>query len=366
MFAFFADFPSPAQTELPGTLLHGPTMIYAALAPFIFGFLLTVFPRWMSQEDLTASQFGPVAALLFFGVSIIIAGIWSGADSAVVIGFGLLAGSWTLAIIVLAGVLWRYSRTGKPPCWHAWSALLGVLAGWIGVLSATTFIASGDGQLMVYANRLGISGVLLPVFLTVAHRMIPFFAGNVVDEYVRWRPDWLLAILWALLAARLSSELFGSLSGSLIANGALAVVTAYMCWKWWPRSPAPGLLNVLIWGFAWAPLGFALAAIDSAANVLGRGPDHALLIGFAGSLLVAMVTRVTQGHSGRPLTMPVAAWVAFCAIQIATLARVFAAIKIENGALLVTAAAVFAFGLLPWLLRNLVIYLTPRRDGKPG
>ena len=42
--ALFFDTPLPAQTELPGTLLHGPVMIYAAFAPFIFGFLLTVFP----------------------------------------------------------------------------------------------------------------------------------------------------------------------------------------------------------------------------------------------------------------------------------------------------------------------------------
>ena len=35
----------------------------------------------------------------------------------------------------------------------------------------------------------------------------------------------------------------------------------------------------------------------------GRAPAHALYIGFFGSLLVAMVTRVTQGHSGRPLEL---------------------------------------------------------------
>ena len=50
--------------------------------------------------------------------------------------------------------------------------------------------------------------------------------------------------------------------------------------------------------------------------LLGRAPAHALFIGFFGSLLVAMVTRVTQGHSGRPLVMPAVAWFAFVAIQL--------------------------------------------------
>jgi len=36
-------------------------------------------------------------------------------------------------------------------------------------------------------------------------------------------------------------------------------------------------------------------------HVLGLEPLHALAIGFFGSMLLAMVTRITHGHSGRPL-----------------------------------------------------------------
>lgn len=76
----------------------------------------------------------------------------------------------------------------------------------------------------------------------------------------------------------------------------LALMTSMMAFKWWPQGPAPGLLNALLWGFLWAPAGFALSALDAGGVALGRAPLHALLIGFAGSMLVAMVTRVTQGH----------------------------------------------------------------------
>ena len=67
---------------------------------------------------------------------------------------------------------------------------------------------------------------------------------------------------------------------------------------------------MLIWGFAWAPAGFALGALGAAGLPLGLAPTHALALGFAASLLVAMVTRVSHGHSGRPLAMVPLAWLA--------------------------------------------------------
>jgi uncharacterized protein involved in response to NO len=126
------------------------------------------------------------------------------------------------------------------------------------------------------------------------------------------------------------------------------------------------LLKVLIWGFAWAPVGFGLSGLVSIGLPLGLAPTHALMIGFSGSLLVAMVTRVTQGHSGRPLDMFALAWLAFGAIQLASVLRVWAALKFEQPALLLAAALAFLMGLLPWLLRNAAVYLLPRIDGRNG
>jgi uncharacterized protein involved in response to NO len=60
------------------------------------------------------------------------------------------------------------------------------------------------------------------------------------------------------------------------------------------------------------------------------------------------------------------AWLAFVAVQLAAGLRIVAALKGELGWLLVIAAFAFAAGLLPWLVRNALIYLRPRRDGRPG
>jgi len=100
--------------------------------------------------------------------------------------------------------------------------------------------------------------------------------------------------------------------------------------------------------------------------VHGRAADHALLIGFCASLLVAMVTRVSHGHSGRPLEMSRSAWFAFAALQLAALLRITAALELEAGSLLLVTAALFLLGLAPWCLVNFGIYLRARLDGKPG
>jgi uncharacterized protein involved in response to NO len=86
-------------------------------------------------------------------------------------------------------------------------------------------------------------------------------------------------------------------------------------------------------------------------------------------MLIAMVTRVTMGHSGRRLAMDRIAFACFVAVQIAALARVASEVVTAPAAiqwlLLVSMTAwLAAFG--TWGARNARIYLTPRSDGRPG
>ncbi|MFM5894891.1 MAG: NnrS family protein [Novosphingobium sp.] len=358
--------PHPPQGDLPAALLHAPVMLFVIFPPFMLGFLLTVFPRWMGQPDLGRRAFGPVAVLQAAGALAVHAGLWSGAAMLVMAGFGFAAVSWALAIFVLGRVAAEHRRAGQPVNWHAVSALAALLCGLLALGISSWSLGTGAGALWQLGNQIGICGFLLPMFLTVAHRMVPFFAGSVVQGYVRWRPDWLLAALWALLGARLAGQAFAQPIIGFPADCGLFALTAAMSWKWWPRAAAPGLLKVLIWGFAWAPMGLGLSALATAGLRLGLAPVHALTIGFAASLLVAMVTRVTQGHSGQALAMSATAWLAFGAIQLAAVLRVYAALRFENGTALVAAALVLVGGLLPWLVRNALIYVRERSDGRPG
>jgi uncharacterized protein involved in response to NO len=106
--------------------------------------------------------------------------------------------------------------------------------------------------------------------------------------------------------------------------------------------------------------------LRTGAYVLGRAPAHALLIGYFGSLLVAMVTRVTQGHSGRALELGRVAGFAFVLVQVVAVLRVCAELVADPLPLYALAALGWLVAFLPWVLRSAWIYLTPRVDGKPG
>ncbi|MNM75360.1 NnrS protein [compost metagenome] len=157
-----------------------------------------------------------------------------------------------------------------------------------------------------------------------------------------------------------------------LADLPLLLLSGVALWRWWPRGAMPGLLRVLFIGQAWLPVSLALYVVQSLVEllgnqmILGRGPAHALFIGLFGSLLVAMVTRVTQGHSGRPLQMNPIAWFAFIAIQVVAVMRVTAEIMPDAGAWQAVSAIAWLLALSPWVARIGRIYLLPRQDGRDG
>src|SRR5690606_12658241 len=129
----------------------------------------------------------------------------------------------------------------------------------------------------------------------------PFFAKNVVEGFVPWRPRWVLVAFWPLTIVHGALAIASKLEWLWMADLPLLALSGLFLFRNWPRKPAPPLLRVLFYGYAWLPLAMALyvaqslAALTTGAVVLGRAPAHALFVGFFGSLLVAMVTRVTQG-----------------------------------------------------------------------
>jgi uncharacterized protein involved in response to NO len=242
----------------------------------------------------------------------------------------------------------------------------------VGLVTFMGWLHTDEPRLAFAAIKLGMLGFALPVYFTVCHRMLPFFASCVVPGYQAYRPMAVLAMFWALVLTHLALELAHAYAWLWLADVPMMLLTGYLLWRWWPRGPAPGLLLVLFIGFAWLPLAFGLFAGQSLwllatdQFALGRAPVHALGIGFFGSLLVAMVTRVTQGHSGRPLAMTLPAWFAFVLIQLVAVTRVVAEFSADIWAWQAIAAAGWLLAFLPWVLRSSWIYLTPRHDGKPG
>jgi uncharacterized protein involved in response to NO len=359
-----ADMPQP---PLPAGWMHAVIMQYQVLPSFIFGFLLTVFPRWLGVPPLAARHYLPVGVGLLGGQILTLAGL-SGSLPLLRAGALFTTTGWVIGMVLLTRVLLQ--ARDKP--WHALSCLFALGFGLVGLVFYVLLTFRVDAQVAFVVIKFGGIPMLLPIYFTVCHRMIPFFTNIVVRGYEMIRPMWVLAAAWGLILGHTWLELRHLYAWLWVVDAPLTVLFTGLLVLWWPRAAMPGLLRVLFLGFAWLPVAFALYAWQSAwfaiagEYTLGRAPAHALFVGFFGSLLVAMVTRVTQGHSGRPLVLGNVATVAFVILQLAAVTRVVAELAPDAMRWQALAALGWLAAFLPWVVRSAWIYLTPRADGQPG
>ena len=104
--------------------------------------------------------------------------------------------------------------------------------------------------------------------------------------------------------------------------------------------------------------------------ILGKGPLHAITIGFFTSLLIAMASRVSLGHSGRMLILDWVTWGLFLGIQLTALLRVVAELGVFDSLfdlnlnVIISLLWVICIGV--WVIRFAPFYITARADGHPG
>ena len=250
---------------------------------------------------------------------------------------------------------------------HATLVGLALLAGASGPLS---YAALGN-EAYPWLVLAGLWLFAVPVFVVVCHRMIPFFTANVLPTVAIFRPWWLLAALVAGPVLHGSMTTLGLAAWTWIVDLPLALLAFDLARRWGlVQSMGNRLLAMLHLGFVWFAVAFLLEAMASLA-VLAGGPSlgaagtHALGMGFCGSLMIAMVSRVTLGHSGRTLGADRATWGLFLLLQVAVVVRIGAALW-PHPLVLALAALLWAACAVPWALRYLPIYARPRADGKPG
>jgi uncharacterized protein involved in response to NO len=369
---------APLALALPPSWMHGWTMANGFLPFFMFGFLFTAGPKWLAVVPPATRTLMLPGALAFAGLLLALAGAHVG-TAIVAAGVLAMAAGW-------AALLWRFfalvraSRLDDQV--HARLVLVFFALG----VAAHPAFAWGAVQLSVAwvhaAEMLSIWLFVAPVYVTVAHRLIPFFTASVVPWFDAWRPLWLLAAFVSVVVAHgllpvagvlLAPQTIEALRLAVAVAG--AALLAFVAWRWSVvQSLRNRLLAMLHLGFLWLGIAFALYAWNQAAALLdvpaasiGLAPLHALTMGFFGSVLLAMVTRVTAGHGGRTLAADRPTWVLFWLLQIAVLARVLADAAPAHGAWLALAAiALWCVVVVTWAARSLPIYLKPRIDGRPG
>jgi uncharacterized protein involved in response to NO len=152
------------------------------------------------------------------------------------------------------------------------------------------------------------------------------------------------------------------------------LVAGRLSWLWWSRAAiANRMLTVLHLAFAWLAPAFALFALQSLLRdvipgFLGQAPLHALTLGFFTSMLLGMASRVTMGHSGRPVAADAVMWRAFCLMQAAALLRVVSELPGLPGAyrLMWLSSMLWLGAFALWAWRYAPACWRPRADGKPG
>lgn len=356
----------PLFAVLPPAWWHAEVMLAGVLGFFICGFILTAGPRWQGQGDLPPIRYLPAFGLLAggaLGVWLALALPWLLAPSLLLAGLGL-----AVVAITLAGVACR-PAAGHEHITYA-SLALGLAAAGLALLATFALDILDAG-----AARLGIGlllwGFVLPIFLVVTHRMLPFFTGSALTGYVARRPPWALRLL--LIASLGHSALDGL--GLIFWRGGVdlsaALTALYLSWRWWDaRVPGQRMLLVLHGAFAWVGLAFLLFASESAASTLrpglfGLAPLHALTLGYCSAMLVGMASRVVLGHSGRPIVAEGTMWWAFWLMQVTALLRVAGdLLAIPLLLWLASGCWLAAFGRWAWHYAPLL--WQPCRDGRPG
>jgi uncharacterized protein involved in response to NO len=232
----------------------------------------------------------------------------------------------------------------------------------------------------------GLWGFIVVVYVTVAHRMIPFFTSSALPLGNAWRPFWVLWLMLAVAATEVIAvwvELDGPLQGAagpiwMFVRGAFELVAGgvllWLAVVWGlVQSLKNRLLAMLHIGFLWLGLALVLGGVSLLLGgvldtpVLALGSLHALTMGCLASLMLAMVTRVSCGHSGRALVADNIAWGLFWLLQAATLLRIVAAAQTALAPWLLLAAALLWTAVVgAWGVRLGSWYGRLRADGRPG
>ncbi len=182
------------------------------------------------------------------------------------------------------------------------------------------------------AIRAGIAVVVLLIAL-IGGRIVPSFTRNwLVRENPGRLPvpfgrfDTLVVAIGAVALAAWVVRPDSRITGAALALAGLLHLVRLARWAG-DRTARERLLLILHVGYFFVPLGFLLNAAAAFAYVPASAGVHAWMVGAAGIMTLAVMSRATLGHTGQQLT---ASWVTqaiYAAIIVAALARICAVLE---------------------------------------
>lgn len=341
------------------TTWHGHELVFGFAVAVIAGFLLTAASNWTKRVTATG---GWLAALCLVWVAGRAAPWLAGALPDEAVAAISLAFLPLLAFAVGRPIVAARSRRN-------YGLVLVILALFLAQLATHLGALTGSIAWETTGPTLGVDLVIV-VILVVGGRIIPLFTRNATKaEGIRNVPVADALSIGGALAVTVVDALMLGGAWLAAAAGVAAIGSAARMRHWGARHALrEPLLWVLHVGYLFVPIGFALRATAVFVPRLGDPTAlHALTVGAIGLLTLGMMTRVSLGHTGRPLRTPTSLTVAFVLLSLGALARVVG--PLVPGA---KTASIHASGTL-WALA-FAIYLVrigpslfrPRPDGRPG
>ena len=337
-------------------------MLFGFAGAAIAGFLLTAVPSWTGSRGFSGA---PLIALIALWLVGRIAFAFTASLPIPAVAAAELLFLPCLALMIGPPLL--QSRNRNAP-------LLAVLAAlWLIDATFLWAMAHGEMQLSITALLVGIDIVLL-LITVIGGRIVPAFTANAlrvrgINAAVRTQP-WIdgVAITSMILVVVTDAIAPGHLA-TAVAAGVAALAQAVRLSGWQGgRSLKEPIVWVLHAGYLWLPMGLALKAIHLSTDAQWASQWlHALTIGAVSTMVLAVITRASLGHTGRPLVVSRNVAIAYGVLGAGALVRVLLVPVIAQREL-----AVLASGVL-WMIAFaivLVIYapilLQPRIDGRPG
>ena len=319
---------------------HAHEMLFGFGSAIVAGFLLTAVPNWTGRLPVSGPPLIALFLLWCLGrVALLIP------DTIGVLPSVLLEGAFLPTMLV---VCVREIVAGRK-----WADLK-VIAG-LGALTLAnacfhyeTLAADGPD----HSERLALAGLTMMI-VVVGGRMLPSFTRNWLNK--AGRTDFptpygkfdLVAIVLTIPAFAswvLSPQSFVTAVAAAVA----AALHATRLWRWrgWTTSGEP-LVLVLHLAYALVPIGLAAISASATGMLDKTATIHVLTVGTVASMMLAVMTRATRGHTGRELSASGTTCASYAAIFLCALIRPMAAVAPDYATTIYALAAVLwmaAFG----------------------
>ncbi|MGH8293931.1 MAG: NnrS family protein [Steroidobacteraceae bacterium] len=338
---------------------HVHEMLFGFVLAAVAGFLLTAIPNWTGRQPVRGAPLATLAGLWILGRVAAVVSAWMPVWLAIAAD---LAFPVALAAVVAREIIVSGNRRNLPVI-----APLVVLALADGLTDSSL---EGLGGLSGYGWRLGLAAILILISV-MGGRIVPSFTRNWLAARGNGRPPAASGAVDRLSLGLLHT----SLVAWVFAPAATAVGIALLCaatvnlwrllrWRGGQTRSEP-LLLVLHVGYAWLVAGIgALGAAVLDPGFPLSAAIHALTAGAIGTMILAVMTRVTRGHTGHELSADGATTLMYVLVTLAAAVRIAAALAQKGRPdLLIGAAALWiaAFGL--FALRYAPLLVRPRRAG---